>query len=114
MDRRVRWSVLVAGSAALTALALIGDGRLWGQGPEAQPISVAGADSLVYLLELQGQQMGEYAECSGLGSHHQMDERAVVTTTGRCRRQGDARERSSGRRSFSGGPRQARPGLAMA
>lgn len=82
MNRRVRWSVLVAGSAVLMALALTGDGRLWGQKAQAQSISVAGAESLVYLLELQGQQMGEYAECSGLGSHHELEERAVVTATG--------------------------------
>jgi len=34
------------------------------------------------MLELQGQQAGEYVECSGLGSHNEVDEQTTVTTSG--------------------------------
>lgn len=82
MNHRYHWSVLLAGGAVLITLALIGDGRFWGQKADAQPISIAGEESFVFLLELQGQPMGEYAECSGLGSHHKVEEQAAVTTRG--------------------------------
>lgn len=82
MNRTVRWSILVAGGAALMALSLVGEGRLWGQKADARAISAAGGETFVYLLELAGQQMGEYAQCSGLGSQHEVDEQAAVTTRG--------------------------------
>ena len=82
MNRSYRWSVLLAGGAVLMVLALVGDGRLWGQRADAESISIAGSESFVYLLELQGQPMGEYAECSGLGSRHKVEEQAAVTTRG--------------------------------
>lgn len=82
MNRRYHWSVLLAGVAVLMALALVGDGRLWGQATETESISIAGGESFVYLLELQGQPMGEYAECSGLGSRHKVEQQAAVTPRG--------------------------------
>lgn len=88
MNRRVHWSILLAGGVILMTLALIGDGRLRGQKAEAQPISTAGSESLVYVLDLQGEPMGEYIECSGLGSHHEIEERAVVAPTGSVIMQG--------------------------
>ncbi len=81
MNRRYYWLVLFAGGAALTALALVGDGRLWGQPAQAPSISI-NSESFVYRLELQGQPVGEYTECSGLGSHHEIEEQVVITAAG--------------------------------
>jgi phage tail-like protein len=81
MNRRYYWFVLVAGFAALTTLVLVGDGWLSGQTADAQSISIS-SESFVYVLELAGQQVGEYTECSGLGSYHEIEEQAAITTGG--------------------------------
>jgi len=81
MKCRYLWFVLFASAAALATSALVGDGRLWGQIMGGEPISIS-SESFVYLLELGGQQVGEYVECAGLGSYHEVEEQTVVTAAG--------------------------------
>jgi phage tail-like protein len=74
--------VLAISGVLLAALVLV-DGGQFGIGrAAAQPVSIAGAESFVFVLELQGQQAGEYIECSGLGSHNEVEEQITVTAGG--------------------------------
>jgi phage tail-like protein len=74
--------VLAISGVMLAVLALIDGGQFPIGRAAAQPVSVAGAESYVFVLELQGQQAGEYIECSGLGSHNEVEEQTTVTAGG--------------------------------
>ncbi len=81
MNRTYHWFLLLIGSIALIALAVGGEGRLWGQRVDVQSIAAAGSDSFVYVLDLGGQRT-EYEECLGLGSSTEIMEQTVVTPPG--------------------------------
>ena len=81
MNRRCLWFVLFAGVAALTTWTLIGEGPLWGQTADDASIAI-NSESFIFVLELSDQQPVEYTECSGLGSYHEIEEQASMTTAG--------------------------------
>ncbi|MEN6575805.1 MAG: phage tail protein [Phycisphaerales bacterium] len=81
MNRRCLWFVLFAGVAALTTWTLLGEGPLWGQTADDTPIAI-NSESFIYVLDFGDQQSIEYAECSGLGSYHEVEEQAAMTTAG--------------------------------
>jgi hypothetical protein len=81
MKRNYSWSLAVAGAVVLTTFALIGDGRLWGQKAENEDIAIA-AGGTVFLLDVSGDQMGEFSLCSGLGSSNLVDTATVVLPSG--------------------------------
>jgi len=74
--------ILALSGVILAVLFLLDGGLFTSQRAGAQPISIAGAESFVFVLELQGQQAGEYIQCSGLGSHNEVEEQPTVTTSG--------------------------------
>jgi phage tail-like protein len=81
MRCRCLWFVLFAGVAALTTWTLIGNGPLWGQTVDDAPIAIS-SESFIFQLELADRHPVEYTECSGLGSYHEIEEQAAVTTGG--------------------------------
>lgn len=81
MNRRCLWFVLCAGVAALTTWTLVGDDPLWGQAADDASIAINSGSS-IYVLEFGSVQMGEYTECSGLGSYHEVEEQAGMTSPG--------------------------------
>ncbi len=81
MNRRCLWFVLCAGVAALTTWTLVGDDPLWGQPADDASIAIA-SESFVYVLELANTKTGEYTECSGLGSYHEVEEQPGMMMTG--------------------------------
>jgi len=83
MKRKCSWSVVVFCVVAVAAFLLTGHDRLWGQfAGGGGAVAVAASDAYVYRLELNGQQMDVYAECSGLGSSSDLEEQKVVTDKG--------------------------------
>jgi hypothetical protein len=82
MRRKYSWHLLIVCSVAVMTFALAGEGRLWGQKVDLTGAAVAGTDSFVYLLEVQGQLLGEFSQCSGLGSSHGIEEQVVVMPPG--------------------------------
>jgi phage tail-like protein len=67
----------------VAAFLLTGHDRLWGQfAGEGGAVAVAASDAYVYRLELNGQQMEVYGECSGLGSGSDIEQQKVVTEKG--------------------------------
>jgi phage tail-like protein len=82
MRRKYSWSLIVISSVALITLAVVGEGRLWGQKLDIESLSVAGSNFFIFLLELEGQQMESYSECSGLGSSNDVEQETAVTDAG--------------------------------
>ncbi len=82
MRRKYSWHLLIVCSVGVMAFALAGEGRLWGQKVDSAGVAIASAEAFVYVLEAQGQPMGEYSQCAGLGSSHEIEEQVVVTTSG--------------------------------
>jgi hypothetical protein len=82
MRRKYSWHLLVVCSVAVIAFALAGEGRLWGQKVESAAVAIGGTDPFVYVLEVQGQPMGEFIQCSGLGSSHEVEEQVTVMPPG--------------------------------
>ena len=82
MKRNLSWSLLVVGGVVLTALALVGDGRLWGQKADGDEELSLAASYAVYTLDLGGDLMGNFTNCSGLGSANELDSGTVVLPSG--------------------------------
>jgi len=82
MRRTYLWPLMILCSSVLISLALVGDSRLRGQNANVVPLLTEPADSFIFRLELEGQDLvAEYCECFGLGSSNQVEE-AVVQTNG--------------------------------
>jgi hypothetical protein len=82
MRRNYSWSLVIAGGVLLTALALIGEGRLWSQpAAGAEELSLASSYA-VFALEVGGEQMGNFTSCSGLGMSNAIDSGTVVLPSG--------------------------------
>ena len=82
MRRKYSWPVLVIGSAFLISLALLGEGRLWGQKAGAGSLVASGADSYVFRLELQYGLEQDFTECLGLGSSNDIEETTGIVEPG--------------------------------
>jgi len=82
MRGKCSWSVVVFCGVAVAAFLLTGHARLWGQRVGEGAVAVAASDAYVYRLELNGQQMEVYGECSGLGSGSDIEQQKVVTEKG--------------------------------
>jgi len=78
MRRRYFWPLLLACSLALITLALAGEGQ------KADPTAPAEAapGPFVYVLETDGQLIGEFTSCVGLGSSNEIEEQTAITTNG--------------------------------
>lgn len=82
MRRNYSWSLVIAGGVLLTALALIGDGRLWSQQAAGDEELSLASGYAVFTLEAGGEQMGNFTSCSGLGSSNVVDSGTVVLPSG--------------------------------
>ena len=78
MRGKCSWSIVVVCGIALVAFLLTGQARLWGQKAGEATVSIAASDSYVYRLELNGMPTEVYGECSGLGSHSDIDEQKTL------------------------------------
>lgn len=82
MRRNYAWSLPIVGGVLLTALALLSEGRLWGQRAEGdEELSLASSYAL-YTLDVGGDVMGSFNSCSGLGSSNEIDCGTVVLPSG--------------------------------
>ena len=82
MRGKCSWSIVIVCGIALAAFLLSGQARLWGQKAGEGAVAIAASDSFIYRLELNGQQMEVYTECSGLGSGSDIEQQKVVTDKG--------------------------------
>lgn len=72
-------SILIVCGIALAAFLLAGPARLWGQKVGDGVVSIAGSDSFVYQLQVDGWTAELYDQCSGLGSSSDIDEQKTVS-----------------------------------
>ncbi len=83
MIRKYFWSIVLSCGAVLVAFLLSGQARLWGQGFGGGGVAVFTPDSsYVYRLEVTGLPTEVYGECSGLGSHSDIDEQTDLNNEG--------------------------------
>jgi len=78
MRRKYFLSIVLSCGIVLAAFLLTGPARLWGQGFGGGAVSVAASDSYVYRLELNNMPAEVYSECSGLGSHSDIEEEKAL------------------------------------
>ena len=83
MKRTHLWPYMIVCTGVVISLALVGDRRSRGQSSDLAAVSPEPSESFIFRLELEGQGVvGEYTECFGLGSSHQIEEVVVQTNTG--------------------------------
>jgi len=82
MRRTYVWPLVIVCSTVLIALALEGNGRLWGQDIDVAALLEESPGSFLFQLELAGQEAADYSECSGLGSGNELEENLVQTAAG--------------------------------
>lgn len=78
MKRKYVLPLIVACSLTVILMALCDGNRLWGQQPDGAAVLAAGGDSYIFRLTLNGAPVGDYTECSGLGSSNEIDESVRV------------------------------------
>jgi len=82
MKRKYLWPLIILCAAVLISLALVRDTRVQGQGGADAPLSPVDPNSFVFRLELDGEEVGEYTECFGLGSSNEIETTVVQTKNG--------------------------------
>jgi hypothetical protein len=81
MRSRHSFFYILIGSAVVFCLFVIGNDHLRGQSAGPAPAAVADSNSCVFRLELGGDVVAEYTECSGLGSGNDILEETVAANT---------------------------------
>jgi len=82
MKRNYSWPTVILGGLLLTALALVGEGRLWSQ-PAAGDEELALASSYAsYTLDIGGEYMGTFSSCSGLGMSNEIEYQYITVPPG--------------------------------
>jgi hypothetical protein len=83
MNRKYFWPLLIACTLALMTLTFAGEGeKVDPNVPEKTPPEKMAPSPFVYLLETDGQPLGEFAGCAGLGSSNEVEQQTVVTANG--------------------------------
>lgn len=81
MGRRHSFFYILIGSAVVFCLFLIGNDHLRGQSAGGVQAAAADPNSYTFRLELGGNVVAEYTECSGLGSGNDILEELVAANT---------------------------------
>jgi hypothetical protein len=82
MRRNYSWSLVIAGGVLLTALALIGDGRLWSQQAAGDEELSLASSYVSYTLDIGGEYMGTFTSCSGLGMSNEIEYQYLTVPPG--------------------------------
>jgi hypothetical protein len=82
MGHRHSLLYILIGSAAVLPLFVISGERLRGQSEGTAGTSMADPNSYIFRLQLGGLDVGDYTECTGLGSSNDVDETEVSTDAG--------------------------------
>ena len=91
MKRHTFRAAAIIGSLTLISLALVGNVRVRAQNTLTGLLSDDAPGVFLFQLELEGQLVGEYTECTGLGSSNDVETSVVQTEDGL-----DVREKTPG------------------
>lgn len=82
MERHKSGLIIVIGALVLMGLLSAGNVRLWGRNGSGHEPDHDSAAVLSFALELEGQEVEHFSQCTGLGSRNAMETTVVATEEG--------------------------------